>query len=217
MYYLKHLWSKVAHNNPVRLVLDGLARLGLRIAPSYLMVEKSTPDAMNLKTGLEQYAFGLLGPEDMKTIAALPLRPFTEKDLLDRLRAGCICVGVKHAGELVAFSWANPTESRFAGRRFVLKDDEAYLFDSFAFVDYRGKGLIPATRRLIYRELAKLGKTRFYSYTDCFNKSSLRFKEKLGAKKVRLCLSIKLLNRYTVALTLKRFPETQDGESALRI
>jgi len=207
MYYLKHLWSKITHNNPLRIFLDGLARLGVQITPFYLTLEERPQDPPEVKKEFDQYTFGLLGPEDMKTIAALPLRPFTEEDLRARLRAGCICVGVKHEKKLAAFAWANLKESTFEGCRFALKNDEAYLFDAFTYLEYRGRGLAPIARYHVYNELEKLGKTRFYSYTDCFNKSSLRFKEKLGAKRLRLGLLIKLFNNWTFAFRLTRFPE----------
>lgn len=207
MYYIRHLWSKITHNNPVRIFLDGLGWTGIRITPFYLTLEKRPSMPPPPPEDTDAYTTALLGLEDMPGIAAIPLRTVSYKDLLDRLDAGCICVGILHRNKLAAFSWANLQECTFEGSRFALKANEAYLFDAFTMLDYRGRGLASRARYKVYTELEKLGRTRYYSITDCFNKPSLRFKQKLGAEKVWLGLLVKLFNRRTFTVRLKRFEE----------
>jgi hypothetical protein len=207
MHYVKHLWSKITHNNPLRLLLDGLAWTGIRITPFYLTLEERLAQSPAMLDDSEVYTSVLLSAEDMKTIAAIPLRTFTESDLLNRMNTGCLCVGIFHQEKLAAFSWANLKESTFDGCRFVLRPNEAYLFDAFTLIEFRGKGLASQARFRVYTELEKHGRTRFYSVTDYFNKPSRRFKEKLGARQLWLGLFVKLFSRWTFTFKLKRLSE----------
>ncbi len=208
MYYIKHLWSKITHNNPVRLFLDGLGWTGIRITPFYLTLEERPPTPPSISEDSAAFSSVILGPEDMKIIAAIPLRTFTEEDLLERLNKGCMCVGIMCHKNLAAFSWANLQECTFDGCRFALKSNEAYMFDAFTLLQYRGRGLATVARYRVYAELGKLGRTRYYSISDAFNKPSLRFKEKLGARKLWLGLLVKLFNRWKFTLKLKHYSET---------
>ncbi len=82
MYYLKHLWQKMRHNNPIRLFFDGLQRLGIDNIPYYLVLEGIFDRPLpHLETGFEEYDMGYLEPEDMKAISAIPVRNISEKKL----------------------------------------------------------------------------------------------------------------------------------------
>jgi GNAT superfamily N-acetyltransferase len=107
----------------------------------------------------------------------------------------------------VAFNWANPHE--FSGNlcRFDLEPDEAYLYDAYTIPDYRGKRLAPYLRYQTYRCLSRRGMNRIYSISDAFNTPSIRFKQKLKARFVKLGLSIQLLNRRTYNITLRQLPD----------
>lgn len=192
----------------MRLFLDGLSRLGLRITPFYLTLEKvSGTEVSPYDTGYEGYQTGFLGPDDMKIISALPIRTFSTEHLLRKLADGKVCFGVKHDGKLAAFTWANFQECTFHGCPFSLKEDEAYLFDAYTLMEYRGRGLAPFVRYQFYKELTKLGKTRLYSVTDCFNKSANRFKQKLGARNLEMGVYAELFKRWKFPCTLKRYSE----------
>jgi hypothetical protein len=137
------------------------------------------------------------------------LRPgsFSGRQLTQRLKDGHLCLGLTLAGEVVAFNWANPHESSGDLCRFRLHANEAYLYDMYTVHAHRGKRLAPYLRYQSYRLLAQKGMTRLYSISDAFNTPSIRFKQKLNARFVKLGVSIKLLNRREYNITLRQSPE----------
>lgn len=132
--------------------------------------------------GFEEYEVVELIAQDMKEMAAIPGRNFTVEDLLKRLHSGSKCYGLKHNGTLAAFTWCNFRMCDFVGAQFSLKHDEAYLYDAFTLLSFRGKKLAPYIRYQVYKEVGKLNKNALYSISDCNNKQSIRFKQKLNAK-----------------------------------
>ncbi len=168
MYYLKHIRDKFKYNPFMRVVQDGLTKMGIRISPYYLVLEglfnKSLPD---FEKGFNEYEIGFLREEDMKEISVIPGpdRTFSEKDLLLRLKEGKKCLGIKYRGKIVAFTWFGLVEFGSKFLRFALKDDEAYLFDAYTLMSFRGKGLAPYMRYQCYKELARLGRYKLYSFT----------------------------------------------------
>lgn len=210
MYYLKHLWLKARHNSILRLVFDGLAKLGVKIQPYYIVVEglfnRSLP---HLETGFDEYEIGFLGPQYMNEISAIPGRILSEEKLLLRLKEGKKCFGLKYRKELVAFTWCDFDECNFKGFRFPLKKNEAYLYDAYTLIPFRGKGIAPYLRYQCYKELAKLGRNKLYSISDCLNTPSVRFKKKLNAELLELCLFVEMFKKWHFSSRLKKYrPET---------
>jgi GNAT superfamily N-acetyltransferase len=182
MSYLAHLRDKVRYSPLPRIFIDGLDKLGIQIHLIYLIREGITGGvARQNQDGLEGYEVQFLGSEDMTEMAQIPYRPIRHEELQGRLKDGNLCLGAKHDGHLVAFTWCNLTRCQSEGYSFPLNDDEAYLFDAYTASDLRGQGLAPALRYRLYEELAQMGRTKLYSITDCFNAPALRFKLKLGA------------------------------------
>lgn len=68
-------------------------------------------------------------------------------------------------------------------------------------------------RYRFYEELARLGRTRCYSITICFNAPATRFKEKLGAHVLELRLFVELLNRRRFYLPLRKWHEHMNSPS----
>lgn len=208
MYYLKHIWAKFKYNPFMRVVLDGLTKMGIRISPYYVVLEglfnRSLPD---LEKGFDEYEIGFLGTEDMKEIYAIPGpdRTFSEEDLLLRLKEGKKCLGLKYKKEIIAFTWFDLAEFSCRFYRFSLKEDEAYLFDAYTLMPFRGKGIAPYMRYQCYKALAKLGRNKLYSVSGCFNTPSIKFKMKLNAKLLELGLYIELFKRWSFNSRLKRF------------
>lgn len=208
MYYLKHLWDKFKYNPFMRVVLDGLTKMGIRISPYYLILEglsdKNHPD---LEKGFEEYDIGFLGAEDMKEISVIPGpdRRFSEEDLLLRLKQGKKCLGVKYRGKIVAFTWFGLVELSSRFLRFPLDDDEAYLFDTYTLASFRGRGLAPYIRYQCYKELARLGKDKLYSILFCFNGPAIRVKIKLNAKLIELGLYVELFKIWRFHWRLKKY------------
>lgn len=113
-------------------------------------------------------------------------------------------MGLLHDGQVVAYSWFNLNRCQYQNFGFQLNGNEAYLCDARTFQKYRGKNIAPYLRYQIYKELARLGRSKFYSFTIGVNKSSVRFKEKLGAKPLKLYLYIELFKKHRFVLPVKK-------------
>ncbi len=206
MYYLKHIWLKARHSSILRLIFDGLDKVGIKIQPYYIVVEGLFNGSLpHLETGFDEYEICILGPQDMKEISTIPGRNISEEKLLLKLKENKKCFGLKYRGELVAFTWCNFEECNFRDYRFSLKKNEAYLFDAYTLMSFRGKGIAPYLRYQCYKELAKLGRNKLYSISIYFNTPSLRFKKKLNARLLELCLSIELFKRWHFSSRLKKY------------
>jgi hypothetical protein len=204
--FLVRIKNKVRYSPLLRLVLDGLSKIGIRITPYYILLEGLFNRSLwDLETGLDEYEFCFLGPQDMKTISSIPGRNIPEEKLLIRLKKGKKCFGVKHKGELASFTWCDFIENKCNDHSIFLKENEAALFDTYTLESFRGKGIAPYVRYQCYKELAKLSKNRLYSIADCFNTPSIKVKKKLNAKLLELCLYIGLFKKWHFNLRLKRF------------
>lgn len=208
MVYFKSIRSKARHSNFLRLFFDALARLGIRISPFYLFQEINSPEnSPKSPSGFEEYEMSFWGQEEMKQMALIPGRKFSEEFLTQRLKDGHQCLGLKQGNQLVAFTWYNLNEAAFKYYHFPLNEDEAYMFDAYTLMAFRGKGIAPFLRYHQYMELKKLGRTKLYSYSDCFNTPAVRFKKKLNAKKEKLLLTIELFGKWRFNFVLKDYQE----------
>jgi hypothetical protein len=208
LFYLQSLWLKFRYSNPLRLFFDALARVGVLIQPYYLIREGLFG---NIPEGIEKrmdgFETGYLGPEDMKIIAAIPGRNLSEENLLRLLEEGKRCFGARREGELAAFTWFD-LESLDKGRiGRPLKGDEAYLFDAYTLIPFRGMGIAPLIRYLVYLELEKLGKKKLYSISLYFNTPAVRFKKKLRARILELWLYIRLFRKWRWNFRVKGYED----------
>jgi GNAT superfamily N-acetyltransferase len=195
----------------VRVLIDGLAQVGLRIEPYYLMAEGiESRDPLPQAETFAECEFGFLGPQDMKAIAAIPDRRFSEGDLIRRLEEGGRCFGAKYRGAVVAFSWCDFTECAFETHRvFSLRNDEAYLFDAYTVEAFRGQGIAPYLRSRWYQELEKLGRRRCYSITVAFNAAAAQFKKKLRAQVVELRVFVEVLRTWRFHYSLRKYRDVR--------
>jgi GNAT superfamily N-acetyltransferase len=205
-YYVKGL---PLHLALVRILIDGFAKLGLRIEPFHLTEENLSKGRSPMRKGAgDAYQVGFLQPSDMPSLAAIPGRAPTEADLQKRLRDGHLCLGIRQEGEIVGFTWADLEAVRFEDYPlFRLQANEAYLFDAYTVEAARGSGLAPHMRYRLYEELAKLGRNRCYSITVLFNKPASRFKAKLGAQVLELNVLIEVFRRWRIHRTLRRYQQ----------
>ncbi len=173
--------------------------------PYYVYLEGLADEPeLKFQEGFADYSIEHLTAGDMKTIAGIPGRRVGLAELLKRVDNGQVCLGIKHLDELVSFTWYDVNQSNIKGRIVPLKQNEAYLFDAYTLDAYRGKGLAPYMRYRVYRELAELGKTRLYSFTDYFNSPAIRFKQKLNAKLLQLRVIVGF-RRWRFNVLLKRY------------
>lgn len=214
MNYLKYIRLKIRHNPFPRVILDALAKMGIKTQPYYLCVEGLSDRTLPpYETGFHQYLFSFLGPEDMKKIGTIPHRFFSEQQLLSRLKKGQLCFAAKCRGKIAAFAWCNLEECHYDGCNFPLKNHEAYLFDTYTLNSFRGRGIAPYLRYHLYEELARMGRKRLYSVSERFNIPSIRFKQKLNAKFVGRGIYVELFKRRLFCSSLKRLSHSRLNRS----
>jgi hypothetical protein len=206
MVFFRNLWIKLKYSHIFRLFFDFVSKFGIRISPLYIFEELicSQNEPVQPK-GIEEYEMGFWGHQDIQSMALIPGRRQSEKDLLDRLRDGQLCMGLKKNGEIVAFSWCNLKEFSFKWDRFPLTADEAYMYDAYTCMDYRGKGIAPYLRYHFYKELEKIGRAKLYSLSDYFNISAVKFKNKLDAKKIKLNVYVEFFGKWNIYFTIKDY------------
>ncbi|MGI9043014.1 MAG: GNAT family N-acetyltransferase, partial [Gemmatimonadaceae bacterium] len=134
--------------------------------------------------------------DDMAELALMPGRDLAEADLQARLASGQMCLGARHRGSVVAFTWCNLRQCMIERHAlFELRDDEASLFDAYTVESFRGRDLARWMRYRCYEELAAMGRRRCYSVTIVFNTPAVRFKQKLGAKVIGRGVYVDLVAR----------------------
>ncbi|MEW6486521.1 MAG: hypothetical protein AB1578_01225 [Thermodesulfobacteriota bacterium] len=205
--YLGHLGRKARYGGLPRLLVDGLALLGITVRPFYLHREGLSLAGLRVfEEELAPLGVGFLGPGDMPALGELPGRSLPAPALLSRLERGQRCLGARWEGQVVAFTWCDLERCHYEGCSFALGPDQAYLFDAYCALEWRGRGLAPYLRYRAYGELEGLGRTELFSITDAFNVSALHFKEKLRARPVLLGLQVKLWGRMCRTRVLRRYP-----------
>ncbi len=189
---------EISYRSRYRLVLrvlrQRLKSIGIEISPYYWIQEGLNDDALEKFDGsLQGYSFEFFGPQEMKIMGAIPGREqHPENKLISLLDEGKKCFGVKYQGQIAAFNWFDLEESNCRLHRFPLEDSEVYLFDMYTMKTVRGRGIAPSLRYETYKVLRKMGRSKFYSISDCFNIPSIRFKEKSHARFLELRLHIRL-------------------------
>jgi len=183
-----------------------LYKTGININPFYLVKESQRETEIPiLNDNLEDYRFEFLTTEDMKKIGQTDFIRGEEAQFNEWLEKGWKCLGAKHQGKVVAYSWIDLEECHFSGHRFPLKENEAYLFSMYTAVPYRGKNIAVYLRYETYKVLKKMGRDTYYSISESLNKPSVRFKQKLNAKFVKKILYVELFKKIRLRIPLKTY------------
>lgn len=207
MNYWKYIWQKAKHSHPLRLVVDGLWKMGISVRPYYIYEERLSDVRISEWDGrFDAYELGFLDTQDMKVISSIPFRNASSLgQLLLRLREGKRCFGMRDGDKLVAFTWCDFNRFNFESVCFDLAEDEAYLFDMYTLAAYRGRGVAPYLRYQIYRKLDLMGKRILYSVSDCFNTPAVKFKLKLNARIIELGLLVELFGKWRFNRRIKKY------------
>jgi len=203
-YYIRGL---LPHQALLRVLIDGCAKLGVRIEPFHVVVEGlAFGRPPSVESLMDNYEVKFLTADDMPALATIPGRLPAEDDLQQRLREGKRCLGIMHQETPVAFTWCDIDACHFEEYPlFRLQANEAYLFDAYTVETARGGGLAPFMRYRLYEELARLGRERCYSITVLFNTPAARFKAKLGARIIELHVMIELFKWWRIHRVLCRY------------
>jgi len=196
---LNYILSKFQYNTFVQVILDALKMLKIRINPYLIFLEglRLVPSGFQTSkpVGIE---FGFLSKDHMPLLVDFPDRNESLKTLDERLDHGDICVAAWSDGKIVAFTWADLAEISFLPYRLVLLDNEAYLYDAYTSIEFRGKRIADLLRYHLYVVLAEQGRNNLYSVSQRFNPPAIRFKSKLGAKIVDSGISVKFFGRLEI-------------------
>ena len=205
MLYLRRLKQKIRYNSILRLLHDGLVKIGIHITFFYLVEEGLHHQTIPFDNNeFADYSLEYLKKNDLDVLCSIPERLYKKEFLINRIKNGSNCLVVKKDEKLVGFTWFNLSECDSILYKFPLKENEAYLFDAYVLMDYRGGKIAPYIRYQCYKELKKLNRTILYSISDLLNKQSINFKKKLNAKFSLLLLYINLFNRLKFSRQIKK-------------
>jgi len=192
-----------------------LTKAGIVLTPFYWTKEAvGTGTKDDSRPVPEGFEVSIFGPEEVALIAAHPERTnyVPPGYVSDSVRHGDTCVGIKRRGEIVAFSWFSLEGNRSQAYPVKLRPHEAYVYDTYVVEAYRGRHLAEILRYRMYDILRTLNRTLLYSLTTCSNTTSLRLKQRLGARPVFLGLAVDIFGRYHTTFILRRWPETSLDE-----
>ncbi|NIO28554.1 MAG: GNAT family N-acetyltransferase [Candidatus Latescibacteria bacterium] len=176
---------------------DRFESIGINIRPYYWMMEGLGDIALpEFKDNPDDYSFEFFGAEEMRMLGATEERRGKEEEYNSWLKEGKKCFGVKRRGQIIAYTWIDFDEIRHFGNNYRLKDNEAYLFHMYTMKEYRGKDMAAYLRFECYRALREMGRSSFYSMSEVFNTPAIKFKRKLNANFVKLCVYIHLFKRF---------------------
>lgn len=93
-----------------------------RIIPYYLIREYFLDEnELNFQPKLKSLDVEFLLPSEIKIIAKNSEILEGEEELLKRYQDGCLCLGLKHEGKIVAFTWYDPRNFQFKKIIYKLK------------------------------------------------------------------------------------------------
>ena len=185
--------GRLRHGLLTQEILDRLARAGFVFYPYFVVLEPAPKEASPFPD--ERCTLRVLSAADAAEMARVRLGHRTEEATVALLSQDS-CLGIFHDGVLAGYTWARlnaiPIPFTRGQPMFALQPSEAYLFDMYVAPPYRGLRLAGFLRQSMQHELMRMGRTRFYSITLAFNRSSRRFKARLGAREIELRLYVRL-------------------------
>ena len=192
-------WRRLRSDGPGGWLRHYLRRVGFQLVPYYYVRERLPEDLPSSLTALpEGFEFARFGEAEIAELGGLPANDETASEALmrQRLQAGHSCLGMKHRGSIVAYTWFALDETQTRLYPVALQPNEAYLFNMYVEPDHRGHNLAVMMRYRCYEALRDLGRDTFYSVTITSNKPSWRFKQKLGATRLFLGLYLQLFQKF---------------------
>lgn len=205
LYKLKLIWFRIKHGLILFSFLNLLQRIGIEINPYWVDLEGL--DRCSEPKIMDNSELFQLGPLDKSVVLSLYKQlgwPSTE--LEKRLKSDYHGVGLYREKELAAFMLMRYHSFSFKDHSIHLAENEAYLENMYTYEHFRGKNLAPYLRYQCYILLEKEGKTKCFSITQYYNKSSRKFKSKLNAVHHELRLQLGLFKKYRWNFLLKKYP-----------
>lgn len=202
---LRRINSKIRYGLVIQSIRNQLARIGIEITPYYWVQEGLYTEIIPQPQGaLSDYSLFTLDGEGIQSIIH-NIRGYTLEDFLHRQEEGQLCYGMKYKDEIAAIMWANLKECVFRPGNSKLGKDEAYLHSMYTLESFRGYNIAPYLRYKCYEALNMMGRDKLYSITEYFNKSAIKYKQKLQAKNLDLYLIINLFGKFRWFFHLKSY------------
>jgi hypothetical protein len=213
MSALRNLRYKIRYNPLPRLALNALKRLGIVILPYYLLQRCLADTVRHVdKTGVRLVE---LGEADMDRIAAMPMANNSADTYRSWLRRDQHCFGLLQNEELAGFCWMDPKYCSFSGQGLPLAAGQVYAYDIYTVPSQRGRNIAPLLNACFSDWLRESGVTHVVSVIDYFNRPSLSFAAKIGARPKQLNLYLRLFGLYDKTFLLKTFAESETaGQSS---
>lgn len=183
---------------------NNLAKIGLDFMPYYWEIGSMDIKPPQIRGDASKYQLSFFGKEEI-TFIKKNVIGIAHKDLMNDLKNGDTCLGIKNDGIISIYSFVKHKNFSFRGREFVIMPSEGYIHNTYTFEDFRGRNLAPYLRYKCYEHLIEKGIDKYYSISEYFNKPTLKYKKKLGVKPQKLYLSVILFKRWVFNYTLKSY------------
>lgn len=187
------IFNRVRHGLVLMSFLNLLQRFGLVFFPYWIEIEGlERCKEPNIRDNPDLYQVRTLNKAEISDLYSGQYMGFNRpEEVPDSDYRG---VGLYYGKELAACTILRLHRYVFKARSTNLKSNEAHLENMFTSNKFRGKNLAAYTRYQAYKILAENGITTCYSETQCFNKSSQKFKAKLNSQRLELRLYVNILN-----------------------
>lgn len=202
---LRRIFDKIRYGLILQVIRNRLYRIGIEFTPFYLTrLGMAITEIPKIKGNENEYAHGFFKEEDIISIKN-NARGYPVETLLDNLRKGKKCYGIKKGNEVAAFMWIDFEECNFKPIRFPLEKDEAYTYGVYTMESFRGMSIAPYMAFKCYNDLKLMGRNTIYGVSEYFNRSAVRYKMKLKPKKLKLYLYIGLFKKFHKLFILKSY------------
>lgn len=181
-----------------------LAKIGIDIMPYYWEIGTTLINEPKLRDDPSLYEISVFGEKEL-IYAKNNIIGIEHKNLLKDLNEGETCLGIKKNGDISIYTFIKHKDFKFRHRQFKIRPNEGYVHNTYTFERYRGLNLAPYLRYHCYQFFKEKGITTYYSISEYFNKPTLRYKQKLQVKPLKLYLSIILFKKWNFNYTLKTY------------
>jgi hypothetical protein len=205
----RSLWTRLTNRLSYGLLtqelLDRLASFGLILYP-YYVVRETPLKRPEYETDNIDFDSRFLQESELSLVSEIPERPRDLSRIRARLEYGN-CFGVWVMGEFAAYSWYSTKNvpAAVGGAALCrLPPNTLYLYDAFVRPQFRGQEVAGFMRHKLHSALRSDGAECCVSISLAFNKSTRRFKAKLGAEETELRLLIALKNSGGIDLRIRQ-------------
>ncbi len=134
-------------------LLHLLEKMGVKIVPYYITREYLHADAKSCpEPGLKPDGCSFLSQSELETLYAVPALNGLRAEM-QTWKDDCLCFGLRHNEETVAYVWCNLKRCNSNLIDFPLEPDEAYIFRARTLHAYRGRNLAPFLRYQLYKRI----------------------------------------------------------------